>query len=127
VTGGLARVGVMAGAVLAGAAYGLLGTLGHRLAWTVGAATIPWGIVLALAGAAALLAGLRLVTHDRWVAFAGAFGLVGVVSLLSLPQAGGTVLVSEGIAGLAWAVGPTLIAVLVVAWPALPQSRRTDA
>ncbi|WP_353810363.1 hypothetical protein [Agromyces sp. SYSU T00194] len=117
----------MAGALVAGALYGVLGTLGHRSAWTVGDVDLPWGIVVALVGAAALLAGLRLVTRDRWVAFAGAFGLVGVVSLLSLPQGGGTLLISEGLAGTVWAVGPTLISVLVVAWPTLPQPRRADS
>ncbi|GLI28410.1 hypothetical protein ARHIZOSPH14_26520 [Agromyces rhizosphaerae] len=124
---GAARIAVMAGAVVAGAAYGLLGTLGHRLTWTVGDVAIPWGIVLALLGATALLVGLRLATHDRWVAFAGAFGLVGVVSLLSLPQQDGTLLISGETAGIAWTIGPTLVAVLVVAWPSLPQRPRADA
>ena len=45
------------------------------------------------------------------------------MALLTLPGPGGSVLVAGDVTGTVWAVGPALIAVLVVAWPKLPERR----
>lgn len=119
----LARAGMYALAVLLGGIYGAVATIGHRQSVTIGEVVVPWGLVVALAGVLALLLGIRLVAGGRWVAAAAAVGVIGVVALLTLPGPGGSVLVAGDVVGTVWAVGPALIAVLVVAWPELPQRR----
>ncbi|MBM7505322.1 hypothetical protein ACFPER_17690 [Agromyces aurantiacus] len=114
------RIGSLAIAFAIGLVYGTLGTVGHRHAWQVGDVTIPWGLVLGLVGVAALLVGIRLVAGGRAACAAAAIGIVAAVALFSLPGPGGSVLVAGGVVGTVWAVGPALIAVLVVAWPSLP-------
>ena len=114
------RIGTLAIAFVVGIVYGTLGTVGHRHAWQVGDVSVPWGVVLALAGVAALLVGIRLVAGGRAAAAAAAVGVIGAVALLSLPGLGGSVLVAGDAIGTIWAVGTALIAVLVVAWPSLP-------
>ena len=114
------RIGTLAIAFVVGLVYGTLGTVAHRHAWQVGDVSVPWGLVLALAGVAALLVGIRLVAGGRAAAAAAAVGVVGAVALLSLPGPGGSVLVAGDAIGTIWAVGPALIAVLVVGWPSLP-------
>jgi hypothetical protein len=119
----LARAGMYALAVLLGAIYGAVATTGHRQAVAIGDVVVPWGLVAALMGVLALLVGIRLVAGGRWVAAAAAVGVIGMVALLTLPGPGGSVLVAGDVIGTVWAVGPALIAVLVVAWPELPQRR----
>ena len=119
----LARVGMYALALLIGVIYGAVATVGHRQAIRVGDLEIPWGLAAALIGVFALLLGIRLVAGGRWVAAAAAVGVVGTVALLTLPGPGGSVLVAGDLVGTIWAVGPALIAVLVVAWPNLPEPR----
>jgi hypothetical protein len=110
-------------ALLIGVIYGAVATVGHRQTIRIGDVEIPWGIAAALAGVLALLLGIRLVAGGRWAAAAAAVGIVGTVALLTLPGRGGSVLVAGDVIGTIWAVGPALIAVLVVAWPELPQRR----
>ena len=114
------RVMTYAIAFVVGLVYGTLGTVGHRHAWQVGEVSVPWGLVLALVGVAALLVGIRLVAGGRAAAAAAAVGVIGAVALLALPGPGGSVLIAGDAIGTIWAVGPALIAVLVVAWPSLP-------
>lgn len=123
----LTRVGIYALAVLIGVIYGSVATVGHRQAIRVGDVEIPWGLAAALIGVFALLLGIRLVAGGRWVAAAAAVGVVGTVALFTLPGPGGSVLVAGDLVGTIWAVGPALIAVLVVAWPSLPQARPAPA
>lgn len=120
------RIGSLAVALGIGAIYGAVATVGHRAALRVGDVVIPWGLVAALVGVAALLIGIRLVA-DRWAAAAAAAGVVGVVALLALPGPGGSMLVVGDLVGTIWSVAPALIAVLVIAWPSLPPRRREDA
>lgn len=120
---GWARAGSLLLALLLGAVYGAVATVGHRQSFTIGDVTVPWGLVAALVGVAALLLGIRLVAGGRWAAAAAAVGVVGVVALLSIPGPGGSVLIPAGLVGTIWSVGPALIAVLVVAWPSLPPRR----
>jgi len=119
----LARAGMYALALLIGVIYGAVATVGHRQAIRIGDVEVPWGLVAALTGVLALLVGIRLVAGGRWVAAAAAVGLVGIVGLFTLPGPGGSVLVAGDLVGTVWAVGPALIAVLVIAWPSLPAAR----
>ena len=119
----MARFGTYALAFLIGVIYGAVATVGHRQSIRIGDVVIPWGLAAALIGVLALLLGIRLVAGGRWVAAAAAVGVVGTVALFTLPGPGGSVLVAGDVVGTVWAVGPALIAVLVVAWPRLPQTR----
>ncbi|MFD4420817.1 hypothetical protein ACFWN7_04835 [Agromyces sp. NPDC058484] len=122
-TGRAASAGAFAFALLVGIGYGAVATIGHRNELRIGDVVIPWGLVAALIGVLALLVGLRLVAGGRLAAAGAAIGVVGVVALLTLPGLGGSVLVAGDVTGTVWAVGPALIAVLVVAWPRLPAGR----
>ena len=125
-TGWATRAGTFAFAAVVGIVYGAVATIGHRNEIRIGDIAIPWGLAAALVGVLALLLGLRLVAGGRLTAAGAAVGIVGTVALLTLPGRGGSVLVTGDIVGTVWAVGPALIAVLVVAWPSLPVRRPTD-
>lgn len=112
-------------AFVVGAAFGVLGTIAHQATIVLGPVTIPIGLVLALVGVTALLAGLRLVVGDRLVVLLAAIGLLGTIFLLSLRSEGGSVLVPQGLPGTLWTVGPTLVATIVLAWPRIPGRRGT--
>ena len=114
------RLGPLGIAFLVGLVYGTVATVGHRHAWQVGEVSIPWGLIAGLVGVAALLIGIRMVAGGRLASAGAAAGVIVAVAVLSLPGPGGDVLIPSGIAGTVWAVGPALIAVLVVAWPSLP-------
>ncbi|MGW9630499.1 DUF6113 family protein [Agromyces sp. NPDC055520] len=120
------RIGTIVVAFLIGIAYGALGTIGHRAALRIGDAQIPWGLVAALVGVAALLLGIRLVAGGRGAAAAAGAGIVVAVAVLTLPGPGGSVLIVGDLTGTVWSIAPALIAVLVVAWPKLPAPRRRD-
>ena len=121
------RIGTLLVAFVVGALYGAVATVGHRQELRIGDVSLPWGLVAALAGVAALLVGIRLVAGGRAAAAAAAAGIVGMVALLTLPGPGGSVLVVGDLVGTVWSVGPALISVLVVAWPKLPSARRDGA
>jgi hypothetical protein len=121
------RVGTLVVAFVIGAVYGAVATVGHRQTLQVGDVSLPWGLVAALVGVAALLVGIRLVAGGRGAAAAAAAGIVGMVALLTLPGPGGSVVVVGDLVGTIWSIGPALISVLVVAWPKLPSARRDPA
>lgn len=126
-TSAWSRIGTLLVAFLVGALYGAVATVGHRQELRIGDVSLPWGLVAALVGVAALLVGIRLVAGGRGAAAAAAAGIVGMVALLTLPGPGGSVLVVGDLVGTVWSVGPALISVLVVAWPKLPSARRDGA
>lgn len=104
-------------AVAVGAVVGAITTVAHQSTVTVGGAVLPVGLVASLAAVLLLLLGLRLVMIDRFVAFCTAMGLLGVIGLLALRSAGGSVLVPANGLGVAWTFLPALIALVVIAWP----------
>jgi LmbE family N-acetylglucosaminyl deacetylase len=122
-TTGVARLGSSIAALAVGVAFGVLGTIGHQSTVTVGPATIPVGLILALGGAAALLVGLRMLVGDRLVVFWCALGMIATIFLLSLRSTGGSVLIPAGLPGTLWSVAPTLVAAVAVGWPKLPARR----
>jgi hypothetical protein len=127
VTRGSSRIGTIVVSFLIGLVSGALGTVGHRATLRIGEISIPWGLVAALVGVAALLLGIRLVAGGRAAAAAAGAGIVVAVAVLTLPGPGGSVLIVGDLTGTVWSVAPALIAVLVVAWPKLPSPRPRDA
>lgn len=114
-----ARILTLVLAAVVGAAVGFVLTFTHRQ-YVVEAAglDLPLGVVAGLAIVAALLVGMRLVFADRVVPLAGGAGVVLASALLALPAANGSVLVLDDPVGYAWALGPALLTVVVVVWPA---------
>jgi hypothetical protein len=103
-------------AALAGAVFGVVGTVAH-------AATIwgiPVGLVLGIVGAGALMLAIRLLA-DRWASVAAGVGITLAVIVFSGEGPGGSVIAPAGIAAVVWTVACPLVAVLIVAWPELPQ------
>ncbi|WBU38126.1 hypothetical protein [Homoserinibacter sp. YIM 151385] len=99
-------------AALVGLAAGAIATFVHRQ-W------LPLGLIAGLLVVACLLTGFRVVFDSRLVAGAAALGVLGASGLLALPGAGGSVLVADSVEGYVWAIGPTVIALVVLAWPRL--------
>jgi len=109
---------------LVGVAYGAIGTVAHAWAPVILGVAIPAGLILAVLGVGMLLLGLRVVLGDRVAAAAAAAGVILMIGLLLMESAGGSVLIPQGVQGLVWTIAPGLIAVLVIAWPKLPERRR---
>jgi hypothetical protein len=99
-----------------GVAAGFVTTFTHR-------GLPPWGVIAGLAIVVALVLGFRLVFASRIIGAAAALGMIGATALLMLPGAGGTVFVVDDPIGYAWAIGPTVLAVLVLTVPQ-PVARR---
>jgi hypothetical protein len=107
-------------ALLVGALVGSVTTVIHQSAITFIGIDIPWGLVVSLATVTAFLLGLRLVRGERGSAVFGALGVLVSVFVFSQRSGGGSVLVPDNLAGNVWAIAPTLLATLIVAWPKLP-------
>lgn len=110
-------------AALAGAVFGVVGTVGHAASiWG-----IPIGLVLGIVGSAALMLAIRLLA-DRWAAVAAGVGITLAVVVFSGEGPGGSVIAPAGMAAVVWTVACPLVAVLIVAWPEFPaSSRQQDA
>jgi hypothetical protein len=105
-------------ALALGVLFGVMGTAVSQSRVTVFDAALPVGLVIGLLAVTLLLMGLRLLYRTRTAAMIAAFGLVLAVLLLSQPSAGGSVLLpANSVLALAWTFGPTVIALLVIAWP----------
>lgn len=101
-----------------GVLFGVMGTAVSQSTWTIAPGfSLPIGLIVALPAVALLLVGLRLVLRSRTTAILAAFGIVVTVFLLSQPSAGGSVLVPGNALGVTWTFAPTVIALLVLAWP----------
>ena len=107
-------------ALLVGALVGSVTTVIHQSSIAVIGIDIPWGLIVSLATVAAFLLGLRLVRGERGSVVFGGLGVLVSVFLFSQRSIGGSVLVPDNIAGSIWAIAPTLIATIIVAWPKLP-------
>ena len=118
------RILLSLGALGMGLLVGSITTVVHQSVVTLAGVDIPWGMILGLIVVLGFLVGLRIVVEDRLIVLSAALGIVGMVFLLSLESTGGSVLVPNNLWGTIWAVAPTLIATIVVAWPKLPQRSR---
>ena len=108
-------------ALLVGALVGSVTTVIHQSSISVLGIDIPWGLVASLGTVAAYLLGLRLVRGERVSVIFGALGVLISVYIFSQRSTGGSVLVPNNLAGSIWAIAPTLIATIIVAWPKLPE------
>jgi hypothetical protein len=106
--------------LIVGVVYGCIGTVAHGWTPVVIGVSVPLGLILGVLGIAGLLTGLRIVLGDRLTVAAAALGMLIVIGLFTLPSSGGSVLIPQGITGLIWTIAPSLVAVLVLAWPKLP-------
>jgi hypothetical protein len=113
-----------AGALGMGLLVGSITTVVHQSVMTIAGVDVPWGLILGLIVVVGFLVGLRIVVEDRLIVFVAALGVVSMVFLLSQQSTGGSVLVPNNLWGMIWAIAPTLIATIVVAWPKLPERRR---
>ncbi|RFA19986.1 hypothetical protein [Subtercola boreus] len=121
---GVVRAASWAVGLLLGVVFGMLGTVVNQASISFfGLFDAPIGLVLAIAAVTLLLVGLRLVLPSRLIAFLAALGLVGIVAVLTLPSPGGSVLVPANTAGYVWTFAPTVIALVVIAWPKLGRRR----
>lgn len=111
--------------VLAGAAFGAIGTVAHQLTVTWGI-PVPLGLIGSLLAFTALLVGLRLLGHSRLPAVLAALGAIAVILLFTQQSGGGSVLIPNNLAGQIWLVGPILISAIVIAWPDV-RARRPSA
>lgn len=108
-------------ALLVGALVGSVTTVIHQSSISILGIDIPWGLVTSLGTVAAYLLGLRLVRGERVSVIFGALGVLISVYIFSQRSTGGSVLVPNNLAGSIWAIAPTLIATIIVAWPKLPE------
>ena len=118
------RLLLSAGGFLLGLFVGSVTTVVHQSVITIAGVDMPWGLILGVVVVTGFLVGLRIVVQDRLVVLIAALGLVGIVFLLSQSSTGGSVLIPNNLWGTIWAIVPTLIATIVVAWPRLPQRHR---
>jgi hypothetical protein len=102
-------------ALLVGLVVGVITTFTHHQ-------FLPWGLISGLLVVVAMVTGFRLVFDSRVVAAAAALGVVVASGILTLPGAGGTVLTVTDPPGWMWAIGPTVLSVIALAWPR-PRSR----
>ncbi|MCW4386498.1 DUF6113 family protein [Salinibacterium sp. SYSU T00001] len=120
----MSRIATILVSLLIGALVGVLLTINHQHRVAIADASVPVGLIGALLVVAALLVGMRLVFSSRLIAFATALGIVGASAILAQEGPGGSVLVPANLEGVLWAYGPLVIALLVLAWPRLPESRK---
>ena len=108
------------GAFVMGVLVGSITTVVHQNTVDVGSFEFPWGLILGLIAVTGFFIGLRMVVQNRWVVFAAALGLVGTIFMYSLKSPGGSVFIPNNLWGTIWAIGPALIATIVLVWPKLP-------
>lgn len=118
------RLLLSAGGFVLGLFVGSVTTVVHQSVVTVAGVDLPWGLILGVLVIVGFLVGLRIVVQDRLIVLIAAIGLVAMVFLLSQASTGGSVLIPNNLWGTIWAIVPTLIATIVVAWPRLPQRGR---
>jgi N-acetyl-1-D-myo-inositol-2-amino-2-deoxy-alpha-D-glucopyranoside deacetylase len=112
-------------AVVFGALVGALMTAVHQSSVVVGDIAVPWGLVLALLATTGLIVGLRIVTRGRVLPILAAVAVIGTTAILASPTIGGSVIVPANTAGYVWTFGPSLLVLLAIAWPNLPQAAAT--
>lgn len=115
-------------AAIAGAVYGVAGTITQAYSWGV----LPVGLIVAVAGVTALVAGLRLLTDDRWTALACGLGALVATVVFSGRGPGGSVVVpappdGQLSTGLIWTFAVPVMVAVVVGWPSFAAARRAAA
>ncbi len=111
-----------AGALVAGAVVGVVGTFSHQ--------QLPWGLALSLIAAVGLILGVRAASGSRPLTVAAVIGVVGVIAIIAIDPLGrgawGTErsLVPSNLAGWLWSLVPALASLFALAWPDAEARRR---
>lgn len=103
---------------LTGVFLGTIVTFHHR-------SFAPFGLIIGLILVATWGMGLRIVGHDRALAFVGLLGVLAAQLLLSAGVGGSFVVIAEPL-GYTLTLGVALIAMVVLAWPRVPAVSRYD-
>lgn len=117
------RLILILAALSMGLLVGSVTTFVHQNVIDVAGVEIPWGLFLGLIAILGFLIGLRLLVAQRYVVVVAAVGVIGMVFLLTQQSPGGSVIVPNNLWGVVWAIAPTIVALIVVAWPRLPQRK----
>jgi hypothetical protein len=115
----ITRVLTLVLSFMTGAGIGFVLTFTHRqyvVEW--GELSLPLGLIGGLAIVAALLGGMRLAFGERLAALVAAAGVVLASVALIVPTRSGSALVLEDPISYTWALGPTVIAAVIIGWPA---------
>ena len=102
---------------LVGFFVGALLSVYNQSLWVVGGQPIWLGAICGVLVVAAVLVGFRLAFGTRVVALFCAVGIIVVVGLFSIESAGGTSLIPWNGPGILWQIAPTVVALIVLAWP----------
>ncbi len=110
----------------AGVVIGAVGTVAHRSVATIGGATVPWGIVVALIGAGGVFIGLRWTLVRPWAVGAAALGAWVASGILAGTSQGGSVLVQFDALGLVWLFGLLALGLGAILLPMPRTAARID-
>lgn len=121
------RIATWLGALLAGAVFGIAGTVMHSAAVIplgVAGVVLPIGMLIAAVGSLALLVAVRILGDDRATVLATGLGMLAALLVFSGRGPGGSVVVpaaAEGQPplGIIWSWTVAIVVLLVVAWPDL--------
>jgi hypothetical protein len=120
----ITRVLTLVLSFVTGAGIGFVLTFTHRqYVLELGELSLPLGLIGGLAIVAALLGGMRLAFGDRLAALVAAAGVVLASVALIVPTRSGSALVLEDPISYTWAIGPTVIAAVIIGWPARRRPR----
>lgn len=120
----LGKVLLFMSALAMGLLVGSITTFVHQNTVTIFGVEIPWGLILGLVAITGFLIGLRLLAPSRLVVLIAGLGIIGMIFLLTQESPGGSIVVPNNVWGVVWAVAPTIVALIIVAWPKLPQRSR---
>jgi hypothetical protein len=113
-----ARAFTLVLAFATGAGTGFVLTFTHRqYIVDLAGVPVPLGLVGGLAIVAALIAGMRLAFAERIPPIAAAAGVILGSAILVLPGNSGSLFVPDDPVGYVWAVGPTVLAIVIIGWP----------
>ena len=112
-------------ALVAGAVFGVAGTITHPLVmgW------VPVGFIVAALGCAGLILAVRLLIEDRGAVLACGVGMIAALMVFSGRGPGGSVVVPQAAEGefpfgITWTLLLTAIVLIVVAWPRFRRPER---
>ena len=118
-TSALARGFTLVLAFATGAAMGFVLTFTHRQYLVeIGPLTIPLGLIGGLVIVGGLLAGMRLAFGERLSPILAAAGVMLGAGVLVLPGANGSLYLETDPLGYVWVLGPTVLALVIIGWPA---------
>lgn len=101
-----------------GVGTGFVLTFMHRqYVVELGVVPVPFGLIGGLAVVAALIAGMRLAFGERTAPIAAAAGVILGAAVLTIPGNSGSLFAPDDPLGYVWAVGPTVLAIVIIAWP----------